>query len=197
MPEVLHLNPISSSRPALYRQERGRNRGFSLLELSLVLVIVAILIAGVAMLYENAAQAAKFHDLVSEITLIDNIAHQQNDFAHISAQEISGEGDVPSKWRLPDGSLVSPYGPISIQPWDSMINGVDIQVFRLAVSGLSDQACSQLLSSDFGSQEIEVQTYIAGIKPVQGVAENPANAESMCNGNHGVGADSSVGLFFR
>ncbi len=161
------------------RPTRASRRGFYLVELSLVLIIIALLIAGVALFYENESRAAKYSDLLSEINLINNIAHQQNDYANISDQEISGEGEIPSKWKLPNGNLTSPFGPITVQPWVSVINGASITVFHMLIYGVPDEACAQLLSSDLGDQEIEVQTYQAGIEPVQGVNENPANAESM------------------
>lgn len=202
---------------------RASRRGFSVVDLALSLAIICIMLAGVGLLYELTAQSSKFSDLESEVVLIDGIAHQHDDFSTISDQVISIDPNIPAKWKLPDGSLISPYGPITVEPWISQIdtngnpcanaklaaseaatvgNGcMNIQVYHILLYNLPDEACIKLLSTDFGPQEIEYQTWIAGIRPIQGVLKDPTSAESDCNGNfsHNSGTSTldSVGLFFR
>lgn len=163
-------------------------KGFSLLELAMVLVVGAIMLAGVMMYYNNVTVNQKTQDSISELAVIQEAVRSlgagHNGYDWVTASLIAKSGEIPNKWIT--GSNVSGGNFSGASGISNPFSGtVDItssnggQTFRVQYNNVPTQACSKMSTMDLGSGVYDMS--ING-QVVNGTALTPDTAATACSG---------------
>ncbi len=135
----------------MVRRFKLRRRGFSLLELGMVLAIIALIIGGIFYFYGTVVDKRRTVETIQEITAIDSLVNTYYVSATgsdvgLSAAVLAKSGLLPSKW-VSNGQLISPYlTPITVTDLNGNIGN---QWYITITGGLSNAACVQIAMTDF------------------------------------------------
>lgn len=144
---------------ASVRFVRYRKVGFSLIELALVLAVTALIVGGVMLMFETASMNQKSADIIEEINLTMQVAHDLTkgapSYKGLNSSLIAQSGLFPDKWVGSDkASLVNPFGG-AITANSAANAGSPGRVINLWVYALPRRACEDLLTKDFGDTVID------------------------------------------
>jgi prepilin-type N-terminal cleavage/methylation domain-containing protein len=154
----------------------SRRRGFSLVEIAMVLAIAALIIAGVMLFFGNASSNQKSNDTIAEVANIAQIVRSlyagQSDYTGITTAVVAQSGQMPAKWVSGVTALNNPFGKSVVI---STASGTS--QFSIALSGLPAAACVKLATYDLGTG-----TYgtLAGNTASYGGPVSPATAQTAC-----------------
>lgn len=154
---------------------RIRHGGYSLMEISMVLAIVALLIAGVLLFLSNASDGQKSADTVREVLAIEGAVYQgyagQSSYDGLSAGVLAGGKQLPTRW-VGGGGLVNPYAGAVLVYADPVNPGWDVVVY-----GLSQKACTDVALSgqQMGASLVQIV-----------IGTNPANPSTGGVGSYGL-----------
>ena len=151
------MNAIAMTAPRMtVRASRHRRRGYSLLEISVVLTIIGLMIATLLLFFGTASDAEKSSDTVREVLAIESAIYGaysgQPGYTGLSAAVIAGGRQLPNRWISGSG-LVDPYGSPVLIYSDPVNTGWDVVAY-----GLSAKACreSALSGQQMGSNLVQI-----------------------------------------
>ena len=167
--------------------KKGVKRGFSLLELAMVLVVGAIMLAGVMLYYNNVTVNQKTQDAISELAVIQEAVRSlgagHNGYDWVTAQMVAQSGEIPNKWitgsNVTGGNFAGASGisnPFSGTVDITSSNGG--QTFKVEYDNVPTQACSKMGVMDLGSGVFDMS--ING-NVVNGTALTPTQAATACS----------------
>jgi prepilin-type N-terminal cleavage/methylation domain-containing protein len=165
---------------------RRRQRGFSLIEIAMVLGIAALLIAGVMIFFTTASNAAKTNDTASEVSAINQTTHdlyagQQNYTVGDFSATLAKAGTLPAKW-VSGATLVTPFGGTVTVTGVAAATGV-ASTFAVYLPTLPEPVCNSIATKDFGTGVNLVQI---GTDAGQAAPYTPVAAAPLCRGGAGV-----------
>jgi prepilin-type N-terminal cleavage/methylation domain-containing protein len=175
---------ISSHDPM--QRARRRRRGFSLIEIAMVLGIAAVLIAGVMVFFTTASNAAKTNDTASEVSAINQATHdlyagQQNYTAADFSPTLAESGTLPAKY-VAGTTLITPFGGTVTVTGAAGAAGVP-STFTVLLPTLPEAVCNSIATKDFGTG-----VNLVAIKGDAGQAApyTPVAAAPLCKGGNDV-----------
>mgnify|MGYP001288823676 CR=1 FL=1 len=162
-------------------------KGFSLLELAMVLVVGAIMLAGVMMYYNNVTVNQKTQDAISELAVIQEAVRSlgagHNGYDWVTSSLVAQSGEIPNKWIT--GSNVTGGNFSGASGISNPFSGtVDItssnggQTFKVEYNNVPTQACSKMVVMDLGSGVYDMSI---GGDTVNGTALTPNQASTACS----------------
>ena len=168
---------------------RRRNRGFSLVEIAMVLAIGALIISGVMLFYQNANMSLMASDTQTELTVIVGAAHNLysgvSDYTGLTDAIMYGSPDIPQKWKNTAAAMLqSPFhAPLSV------LVAPGSHLF-IVLHNVPRTVCMRMVTSDPGSGSYFA---VGGAVPYYGgpvgKAFTVATAEVACGYPVGSGAD--------
>lgn len=162
-----------------------RQRGFTLVEVAMVLAIAALLIAGVMLFFNNASQARQTNDALQEVAAVQQTVRSlysgQPDYTGLDTAIVASSKQLPAKWANTTSSTVSnPFGSSVTIAATSSANQ-----FMLTFNGIPDAACSKMVTMDMGTGMAALQVGSAG--SVTARAMTPSEANAACIGGNSPG----------
>lgn len=156
-------------------------KGFSLLELAMVLAVGALILAGVMMYYNTVTVNQKTEDAIGELASIQqavrNLGSGISGYTWVTSSIISQSGELPRKWiqgtaSTGSANITNPFGG-SV----TVAQGATEETFRVTYNNVPNQACTKMGVMDLGSGVYQVS--VAGTA-VQGRALTPEQATAAC-----------------
>ena len=165
-----------------------RPRGFSLVEIAMVLAIGALIISGAMLFYQNANMSLLANETQTEMTVIVSAVHNMysgvSDYTGLDDTVMYNSPLIPTKWKSPSGTLTSPYRVVI-----TMVS-LSGDMFFVVLHDVPKVVCSRLVSSDPGQGSWWI---VGGGVPVYsspvGAAMTPAQTNAACGYPMGSGAD--------
>ncbi len=158
-----------------------RNRGFSLVELAMVLAIIALLVAGIMLFFSNASQAAKTNDAMTELAAIQQTVRSlyagQPAYTGLTAAQVGASGQLPNKWTNGGTTVIDPFG--STVTFTVVTTNTAGDSFSVELAGVPQAACNKMLTMDMGTGVLSLKG-TAG-SAVVGRGMTPAEAEAACS----------------
>ena len=176
------LNATQMVRRSLPLRKR-LSAGFTLLELTMSLAIIAVLIGGIVLFFSSASTSQKTSDLMSELANIQQAVHSmfsgQPNYSTITTSVISDSQQIPAKWGGGTGALNDPFnGNVTITPAGSIQGGPATDgAFTVEMDNIPEAACVKIVTQDLGPSLIGVAigaapTAVTGaLTPIQAQAE--------------------------
>ena len=177
------------------RSQIRRHRGFSLVEIAMVLAVGTLIISGAMLFFQRANMSLIANDMQTEFTVIvsavHNITSGVSDYSGVTDAVMYGSPDIPAKWKSPVfNSLMTPYH----MPLSMVIIG-NSTLFIKSSAGNPALLCSRLVSSDPGPG---AWWTVGGAVPVYsaavGKAMTPAETNVACGYPIGSSADLAYGI---
>jgi major structural subunit of bundle-forming pilus len=178
-------------RPRL--RSKMREAGFTLLELTMSLAIIAVLIGGIVMFFSSASTSQKTSDLMSELGNIQQAVHSmfsgQPNYSTITTSVISDSQQIPAKWGGGTGTLNDPFnGQVNITPSAAIQGGPATNgAFVVEMDSIPVPACVKIVTQDLGPSLLGVT--IGSAPTVMTGAMTPVQAQAECAG-------ASVNIFW-
>jgi major structural subunit of bundle-forming pilus len=158
-----------------------RRRGFTLIELAMVLAIAALIIGSVMLFFGSASTNQKTNDVTQETANIAQIVRGlysgQPDYSGITTASIASSSQMPNKWVSGNTLRNGFQGSVTVTP-----SGANNAQFAVSFSNLPDYACTKIATYDFGTGSYGVT---AGTTTQYGSPLTPVAAEAACNGGSG------------
>lgn len=166
------------------RAKRSR-RGLTLIEAAMVLTIMALVVAGVMLFYQNASTSQKISSAAGQVSAVQQAVRA----AYAGQPTYSGLSTAAIAGQLPTSMVVSGStdlrnafnGPITVGSHNG--GGTDNSAFTITFSGLPAEACSRLAAVDMGRAALGIVVNNNGgltlIPPVQ-----PTVAQGYCGTNN-------------
>ena len=173
-------------------------RGFTLLELTMSLAIIAVLVGGIVLFFSSASTSQKTSDAMYELGNIQQAVHSmysgQANYSTISTQIIAQSQQIPSKWGGGTAQLTDPFnGATNVTPEGNAIQGGPAAngSFVVEMDNIPTSACVKMVTQDLGPSMLGVgvggpPTTITG--PI-----SPVAAQASCGGGT---TSSSVNIFW-
>lgn len=168
----------------MFRKNRSANRrrrGVGLLELSMGLVIMAVVAAAALRLYNTASNNQKTTDAIQELGIIQQAVralysgapdYSTGDMGSI----LAGSSQLPSKWvNTGKTALVNGFGQI-------VVVTANINEFSISMAGLPNEVCSKMATQDLGNGVISVA--LNGGSDIPSRAATPTEAVAGCARNN-------------
>jgi major structural subunit of bundle-forming pilus len=160
-----------------------RSLGFSLVEVAMVLAVVALLVAGVLIFFNNASTNQKTNDAAMEVAALSQAVRAlyagQPDYSNLSSGTLAGSGQIPQHWVKSPTALTNTFSAtVTVGSTNTNTN------FFISMAGVPNLACTKFLSTDMGTGLI--QAFIDA-SPVT-LPMNPANAAAACTGSSNANA---------
>jgi major structural subunit of bundle-forming pilus len=161
---------------ALAARRLRRRGGFSLVEIAMVLAIIALLVAGIMLFFNNASNAQKSNEGAEEVAAVSQVVRSlwegQPDYSSLSSAAIASSGQLPSKW-VKGTALTSPFNAtLTVGSTNTNTN------FFISMSGIPNLACTKFATTDMGTGLISAA--------IDGTAQTfpmtPANASGTSTG---------------
>lgn len=148
---------------------RRRRAGFSLVEIAMVLAIIALLVAGILLFFNNAQQMWKTNDATEEMAFVLNgitSMYQDNyqnfDTDTLTLQQLQSGMAIPNRWVASSGTGLQSaygralaYGDSTFPGWDLVIENLPytacISVANTAWSTLSNAVIQVVIGGSEGS----------------------------------------------
>ena len=160
-------------------QARRRRRGFSLVEIAMVLAIGALVVAGVMMYFNNANVSAKTNEAMSQLSSIQETVRTlyqgQSDYSGIDTATLASSQLVPNKYKKGTNALRSPFGADI-----TIATGAGNNQFAVTYAKVPDLACQRMVTADLGTGVVSLT--IGSGAAILGKAATPAQASSQCAG---------------
>ena len=162
---VLHdatNEPTAPTKISLLRRIR-RRAGFTLLELTMSLAIIAVLIGGIVMFFSNASTAQRTNDTMAELGNIQQAVHSmysgQPNYSGLTTATIANSSQIPAKWGGGTGALTDPFGgAVNLSAQGTAITGGPAAngAFVVEMDNLPAAACAKVVTQDLGPSLIGV-----------------------------------------
>ena len=188
--DARHLFYIFLNRRNKANRDFRHERGFTLLELTMSLAIIAVLVGGIVLFFSSASASQKTSDAMYELGDIQQAVHSmysgQADYSSLGAngaQIISQSQQIPAKWGGGSGSLTDPFGgAVSITAEGNAIAGGPGPngAFIVEMDSIPTSACVKMVTQDLGPSMlgVGVNSSPAGITgPI-----SPVTAQGSCGG---------------
>jgi major structural subunit of bundle-forming pilus len=111
----MHLKQIQLKK-SWERKQRGQ-KGLSLIEASMVLALSAVVVAGVMMYYQGAAENNRVKDAQAELGAIqatmNNLSGGTSDYNGIGSAQLVKSKGIPNSFKS-GSNIVSPFGSASV-----------------------------------------------------------------------------------
>jgi major structural subunit of bundle-forming pilus len=164
-----------------------RNSGFGLVEIAMVLAIVAILVAGIMLFFNNASSAMKANQSGEELATVSQVVRSlwagQSDYSSLSTAAVAGSGQMPKQWVKSSTALTNPFGGAVA------VSGTNVNAnFYVFMSSVPNLACERNATTDMGTG------LVAAFLDTQPVTfpMTPANAATPCMVSSGTYANNHV-----
>jgi major structural subunit of bundle-forming pilus len=161
---------------ALAARRLRRRGGFSLVEIAMVLAIIALLVAGIMLFFNNASNAQKTNDASEEVAAVSQVVRSlwegQPDYSTLSTAAIASSGQLPSKWVKGTALADAFAGAVTVSSTNSGTN------FLISMAAIPNLACTKFATTDMGTGLIGAA--------IDGTAQTfpmtPANASGTSTG---------------
>jgi prepilin-type N-terminal cleavage/methylation domain-containing protein len=177
-----------------YPTRLNKRRGFSLVELAMVLAIIALLVAGIMLFFAKVQDQQKANDLVTESTIILSAMPQlwtngQGYSGNLNTL-LQGTAQIPKKWATSGdgpGFIGTPYKTSIFMAGATEVGSSLIQDYTIEYYSPTVRACVMLMTSDFGSRVLERETWNGDQSEVgsDGAKMSVTAAEAACVGSPG------------
>ena len=157
----------------------NRRRGFSLVEIAMVLSIISLLVAGLMQFYSNVVSQNMGKDSKLEFVQIQSTIHGlyegQPDYTGLTDVIVTGSPEIPSKWKNAGKTqLMTPWhSPLSILTLDNPPDALFI-----VYHNVPPDICMQIVTSDPGPSS---GWTVGGAVPVYSAGWGQSMPPSMAN----------------
>lgn len=169
----------------LVRKSNGR-RGFSLIEVTMYLVTVGLMVAGVMLLYGNSTQNRQTADQMKEINVVAQVVKglygSQPDYSLLTTATVAQSAQMPPHWVSASTGLVTAFAsPMTISgntsAWGFLLKDIPLNT------------CIKMLTFDYGPNTAWMLAN--GATATYGSSYTPSSAQNSC-----VTAGNIVQLWF-
>ena len=173
---------------------RRRNRGFSLVEIAMVLSIGALIISGVMLFYQSATMSLMANETHTEFGVIVSAVHSMysgvSDYTGLDDAIMYNSPLIPQKWKNPaTGTMQSPFHA----PFIMVVLGNN-RLFPTLVN-VPSAICSKLITTDPGPGNWwAVGGGVPYYGSTLGAAFTPAQANVACNYPPNSNANVAMGI---
>lgn len=163
---------------------KRQRRGLTLIEAAMVLAILALVVAGVMMFYQNASTNQKITSAASQVSSIQQAVRSmyagQANYAGLQNSDIISALPKSMQVGTSDSLRNAFNGAIVV---DSVANGSNADAaFTIAFSGLPSEACVRLAAVDIGRSALSIKI---GSGSERQPPVSPGDAQSDCgSGNN-------------
>jgi prepilin-type N-terminal cleavage/methylation domain-containing protein len=184
------MYPITRS-PCTSRLPDARRRGFSLVELAIVLSLIALALIGIFIFFSIDVKEQEANDTKVEIgdivQAVHNLYASSPNYANISTAYIASNGNLPSRFIVGSGLVSGSHGAVYVLPFQISIPN---DSFGISINGLDKQTCTKIVTTYYGPSF----SYF-GINGLGGISTlTPTQALSECGaGSYG----NQMGLIFH
>ena len=185
--DVRHLFYIFLNRRNKANRDFRHERGFTLLELTMSLAIIAVLVGGIVLFFSSASTSQKTADAMYELGNIQQAVHSmysgQANYSTISTQIIAQSQQIPSKWGGGTAQLTDPFnGVTNINPEGNAIAGGPAAdgAFIVDMDNIPTSACVKMVTQDLGPSMLGVGVQSAPTTITGPML--PATAQASCGG---------------
>lgn len=166
---------------------KRQRRGLTLIEAAMVLTILALVVAGVMLFYQNATTSQKISQAASQISSVQQAVRSmyagQSSYAGLANENIIQALPRSMQVGATDGLRNAFNGNITVAPANS--GGASAAAFAITFSGLPVEACVRLATVDLGRSAIGININSSGN---QSPPVAPGTAQDDC----GAGNTSSI-----
>jgi prepilin-type N-terminal cleavage/methylation domain-containing protein len=163
---------------AAFAARRRRSSGFSLVEIAMVLAIIALLVAGIMLFFNNASSSQKTNDAGTEIAAVSQVVRSlwagQPDYTGVTTSAIAASGQLPNKWTKGTGLTDAFAGAVSVGGTASNTN------FFITMTNVPSLACNKFATTDMGTGLIGA--FINGTAQSFPLTPAQANGATACGG---------------
>ncbi len=140
-------------------------QGFTLIELSIVLVIIGVVLAGVFVTASSAMNNNKKQQLMQEAVQVvqnsKNMFSNNSDVASFDTATLINSGSAPAQYITTDGHIKHPFTIDSSK--DVIVGGVDVNNYTITFTSIPKDACVQLITNIAGSVDLMNKNVIKGV----------------------------------
>lgn len=143
---------------------RNPQRGFTLVEMSIAMIVVGLAATAMMSAYRSTEQAAREREYIQHFVVMDKAirqAHQSGDYTGLSAASVIASGAVPEKYISRDKNggveIVSPVGvPVAVAAVN-LTGRVAGTAYQIAYADVPAAECSALRGALTGVvDEVEI-----------------------------------------
>ena len=166
---------MSNLNAVLTARRVRRNKGFSLVEIAMVLAIIALLVAGVMLFFSNASNAQKTNDAMTELAAVQQVVRSiyagQPSYNGLTSAVLASSAQLPNKWVSAAGGLVDPFaGAVTVVAVNTDQN------FSVTMTNVPNASCNKMVTTDFGTGLLSVATNSGTAIPARAMTPTEANA---------------------
>lgn len=178
-------------------RQRRRQRGITLIEISMVLALTAIFIAGIFAYMRSASTNQKVEQAVNEVALMRNTVYElyssQSSFSSLTASELISSNVVPRRMVDSTGAGLrhSFKGRMEVQPTQVASFG---DSFSIELDDLPSDGCMLMAAKDFGRDVYRIEV-TGGAGGTFTKFLEPGEAANACGATGETAA--SITWFFR
>ena len=160
--------------PLGYHRANRKRRGLTLIEAAMVLTILALVVAGVMLFYQNASTSQKISSASGQISAVQQAVRSayagRPSYANLRNEDIQGQ--LPTSMVSSASDLRNAFnGPIEVNA--SNAGGSNGSAFTISFGGLPSEACLRLAAVDMGRAALGVS--------VNGTVGTPPLAPAACD----------------
>ena len=179
------------------RYQRRRQRGITLIEISMVLALSAIFIAGIFAYLRTSTTNQKVEQAINEIAFMRNTVYElyrsQASYSQLTTAQLAASNVVPRRMVDVDGTSLrhSFKGRMDVSP--STVDAFG-DSFSIGLNALPSDGCMLMASKDFGRDVFRIEI-TGGAGGTFETYPTPAVASTAC-GTQGETA-ASITWYFR
>lgn len=166
---------------------RARQRGLSLIEAAMVLAVAALVVAGVMLFFQNANNAQKTNDAMSQLAAIQQVVRSlyagQPDYTGLTSNLLAQSRQLPNRMVKGTGGTASLQhsfnGVVTVLPQNAAAN------FSVQFAGLPGEACNKMATMDLGTGLVSLAVTGGTATTVSGRTMTPVEANTACGTGNG------------
>jgi type II secretory pathway pseudopilin PulG len=161
----------------------SRRRGFSMVEIGLVLGVVALMIAGAMLFFRSASVAQKTHQSLQQLMLVREAVQVSYmgspDYTGLDASVVAGSRLIPRQMVKPGATAAAPSGLYHAFNAPILVNDLSSgQHYQITFTNIPWAACVRMVTVDFGRDLFDIE--VNGAHIYYGRTLTPLEAETAC-----------------